>query len=63
MLPLNTATCLLNKKAQFTGGGRVFGTDKVMAVRANHIVTVSSGRIVTASAAAGMIPARAWHCS
>ena len=33
MLPLNTATCLLNKKAQFTGGGRVFGTDTLTALQ------------------------------
>ena len=32
----------------------------VMAVRANHAITVGSGRTVTA-APAGMIPARAWH--
>jgi len=33
MLPLNTAACLLNKKAQFTGGGRVFGTDRQLVRR------------------------------
>jgi SRSO17 transposase len=32
-----------------------------MAVRAGHAVTVGSGRTVTAAAAAGMIPAPAWH--
>ncbi len=37
------------------------GTGYVMAVRANHVVTTGSGRTVTAAAAAGMIPARAWH--
>src|SRR5216117_3671703 len=33
----------------------------VLAVRANHAVTAGSGRTVTTAAAAGMIPARAWH--
>jgi hypothetical protein len=33
----------------------------VMAVRANHFVTAGSGRNLTAAAAAGMIPAHAWH--
>lgn len=33
----------------------------VMAVRANHVLTVGSGRTVTTAAAARMIPARAWH--
>jgi crotonobetainyl-CoA:carnitine CoA-transferase CaiB-like acyl-CoA transferase len=33
----------------------------VLAVRANHTVITGSGRIVTAAAAAGLIPARAWH--
>ena len=33
----------------------------VLAVRANHTVTVGSGRAVTAAGAAGMIPARAWQ--
>jgi SRSO17 transposase len=42
-------------------GIRQRGTGYVMAVRANHAVTVSSGRTVTAAQAAGMIPARAWH--
>jgi hypothetical protein len=32
-----------------------------MAVRANHALTTGSGRTVTAAAAAGMIPVRAWH--
>jgi SRSO17 transposase len=43
-------------------GIRQRGMGYVMAVRANHVVTVGSGRTVTAAeAAAGMIPARAWH--
>jgi hypothetical protein len=33
----------------------------VLAVRANHAVSTGSGRTVTAAAAAGLIPARAWH--
>jgi hypothetical protein len=33
----------------------------VLAVRANHVVTAGSGRTVTAAAAAGLIPACAWH--
>jgi hypothetical protein len=33
----------------------------VMAVRANHAVTVGSGRTVTAAGAVSMIPAHAWH--
>ena len=33
----------------------------VLAVRANHALTVGSGRTVTAAAAAGLIPVRAWH--
>jgi SRSO17 transposase len=37
------------------------GMGYVMAVRANHVVTTGSGRAVTAAAAAGLIPARAWH--
>jgi SRSO17 transposase len=37
------------------------GTGYVMAARANHVVTVGSGRTVTAAAAAAMVPARAWH--
>jgi hypothetical protein len=32
-----------------------------MAVRANHAVTVGSGRTATAASAVKMIPARAWH--
>jgi SRSO17 transposase len=37
------------------------GMGYVMAVRANHVAAVGSGRSVTAAAAAGLIPARAWH--
>ena len=37
------------------------GMGYVMAVRANHPLTTGSGRTMTASAAAGLIPARAWH--
>src|SRR6202166_5071306 len=33
----------------------------VMALGPSHTVTAGSGRTVTAAAAAGMIPARAWH--
>jgi SRSO17 transposase len=33
----------------------------VLAVRANHVVTASPGPTMTAAAAAGMIPAHAWH--
>jgi hypothetical protein len=40
---------------------RQHGMGYVLAVRANHTVTVSSGRTVTAAAAAGLIPDRAWH--
>jgi SRSO17 transposase len=42
-------------------GIRQRGMGYVLAVRTNHAVTVSSGRTVTAAAAARMIPARAWH--
>ena len=42
-------------------GIRQRGMGYVLAVRANHALTAGSGRTVTASAAAGMIPARAWH--
>jgi SRSO17 transposase len=42
-------------------GTRRRGLSYVLAVRANHVVTVSPGRTVTAAAAAGMIPAHAWH--
>ena len=42
-------------------GIRQRGMGYVMAVRANHSLTPGSGRTVTAAAAAGMIPAHAWH--
>ena len=32
-----------------------------MAVRANHVVSIGSGRTVTAACAARMIPHQAWH--
>jgi SRSO17 transposase len=60
-------------RAAFVAGDEVYGGRKlrrgirqrgmgyVMAVRANHTVTAGSGRTVTAAAAAGMIPARAWQ--
>jgi SRSO17 transposase len=63
----------LGIRAAFVAGDEVYGGRQlrrsirqrgmgyVMAVRANHAVTVSSGRTVTAAAAARMIPARAWH--
>jgi SRSO17 transposase len=59
--------------AAFVAGDEVYGGRElrrgirqremgyVLAFRANHAVTVSSGRTVTAAAAAGLIPARAWH--
>lgn len=37
------------------------GMGYVLAVRANHAAGTGSGRTVTAAAAAGLIPARAWH--
>jgi hypothetical protein len=37
------------------------GMGYVLAVRATHVITVGSGRAVTAATAAGLIPARAWH--
>jgi SRSO17 transposase len=42
-------------------GIRERGMGYVMAVRANHALAVSSGRTVTAAAAAAMIPGHAWH--
>jgi SRSO17 transposase len=62
----------LGIRAAFVAGDEVYGGRQlrrcirqrgmgyVLAVRANHTLTVSSGRTVTA-AAAGMIPARAWQ--
>jgi SRSO17 transposase len=46
---------------QLRRGIRQRGMGYVMAVRANHTVTIGSGRTVTAAAAASMIPAHAWH--
>jgi SRSO17 transposase len=40
---------------------REHGIGYVLAVRANHTVTVGSGRAVTATEAARMIPAQAWQ--
>ena len=63
----------LGIRAAFVAGDEVYGGRElrrgirqrgmgyVMAVRANHTVTTSSGRTVTAAAVAGMIPVRAWH--
>jgi SRSO17 transposase len=63
----------LGVRAAFVAGDEVYGGRElrrsirehgmgyVLAVRANHTVTVRSGRTVTAAAAAGMIPARAWQ--
>ena len=42
-------------------GIREHGMGYVMAVRASHVVTLGSGRTVTATGAVSMIPARAWH--
>ena len=42
-------------------GIRERGMGYVLAVRASHVVTVGSGRTVTAAGAVRMIPARAWH--
>jgi SRSO17 transposase len=42
-------------------GIRQRGMGYVMSVRANHAVTIASGRTMTAAAAVGMIPAHAWH--
>jgi SRSO17 transposase len=63
----------LGIRAAFVAGDEVYGGRElrrgirqrgmgyVLAVRANHTVSAGSGRTVTAAAAAGMIPARAWH--
>jgi len=42
-------------------GIRQHAMSYVLAVRANHAVTIGSGRTVTAAEAVRMIPARAWH--
>jgi SRSO17 transposase len=46
---------------QLRRGIRQHGMGYVLAVRANHTVTTGSGRAITAAAAAGLIPARAWQ--
>src|SRR5438552_2181085 len=63
----------LGIRAAFVAGDEVYGGRElrrgirrramgyVMAVRANHALTVGSVSTVTAAAAAGMHPARAWH--
>jgi SRSO17 transposase len=63
----------LGIRAAFVAGDEVYGGRElrrgirqrgmgyVMAVRENHAVSTGSGRTVTAAAAAGLIPARAWH--
>jgi SRSO17 transposase len=60
-------------RAAFVAGDEVYGGRElrrgirqremgyVLAVRANHTVSTGSGRTVTAAAAAGLIPARAWQ--
>jgi len=63
----------LGIRAAFVAGDEVYGGRElrrsirergmsyVMAVRANHTITAGPGRTMTAAAAAGLIPARAWH--
>jgi SRSO17 transposase len=63
----------LGIRAAFVAGDEVYsgrelrrgirrrGMSYVLAVRANHPVTVGSGRTVTAAEAARMIPGQAWH--
>ena len=63
----------LGIRAAFVAGDEVYGGRElrrsirqrgmgyVLAVRANHTVITGSGRTLTAAAAAGLIPARAWH--
>jgi SRSO17 transposase len=63
----------LGIRAAFVAGDEVYGGRQlrrdirqrgmgyVMAVRANHAVTTGSGCTMTAAAAAGLIPAHAWH--
>lgn len=60
-------------RAAFVAGDEVYGGRQlrrsirergmgyVLAVRADHVLTAGSGRAVTAAAAAGLIPARAWQ--
>ena len=69
---LDRAHCL-GIRAAFVAGDEVYsgrelrrgirqrGMGYVLAVRANHTVSTGSGRTVTAAAAAGLIPASAWH--
>ncbi len=40
---------------------RILGMGYVLAVRANHALTLGSGRILTAAGAARLIPRGAWH--
>jgi SRSO17 transposase len=63
----------LGIRAAFVAGDEVYGGRQlrrsirqrgmgyVLAVRANHVVSISSGRAVTAAAADRLIPARAWQ--
>jgi SRSO17 transposase len=60
-------------RAAFVAGDEVYGGRQprrsirqrgmgyMMAVRTNHVVSTGSARTVTAAAAVGLIPARAWH--
>ena len=60
-------------RAAFVAGDEVYGGRElrrsirqrgmgyVMAVRANHVVSIGSGRTVTAACAARMFPHQAWH--
>jgi SRSO17 transposase len=63
----------LGIRAAFVAGDEVYGGRElrrgirqrgmgyVLAVRANHALTIGSGRTVTAAGAADLIPVRAWH--
>jgi SRSO17 transposase len=63
----------LGIRAAFVAGDEVYGGRElrrsirqremgyVLAVRATHVVTIGSGRTVTAAGAVRLIPARAWH--
>ena len=63
----------LGIRAAFVAGDEVYGGRQlrrsirqrgmgyVLAVRVNHVITVGSGRAVTAASVVRMIPARAWH--
>jgi SRSO17 transposase len=63
----------LGIRAAFVAGDEVYGGRElrrsirqrgmgyVLAVRANHVVTVGSARTVTAASAAAMIPRHSWH--